>query len=149
MQNIVGFIFGFLLMSVAGRYVGRLVAKGAKEPARPALLPDEVWKEHTRTEDGGDWLGFLERALFFAAFWTGSESLVGGWLAFKLASKWEVWKNVIRVPLRPDDHEGDSWFAATHTFGSWILQRFWIGTLLNVLLAFVFVAIGHGLRCLW
>jgi hypothetical protein len=144
MRNPAGLAIGFVAMTIAGRFVGRLVARGAKEPERPPLLPDSVWNEHTRIADGGDWLGSLERTLFFAAFWTGTESLVAGWLAFKLASKWEVWKNIIRVPPEAPYEKGQEWFAATHTFGSWILQRFWIGTLLNVLLAFVAVAVGQA-----
>jgi hypothetical protein len=149
MQYFAAMATSFLVLSLVGLAVRRLVALGARKPIRPPLIPDHVWNEHTRVDDGGDWLGFLERTLFFGAFWIGAVSIVAAWLAFKLASKWEVWKNVVRVPVDIEGGQSAEWFSATHTFGSWILQRFWIGTLLNVLLAMLAVGLGRALPVLW
>ena len=140
MYDAAGIMIGFATLSAVGLGVGKLIDRVARKPGKPEQIPQRVWDEHTTKNNGGPWLGFLERSLFYGALWSGAGTLIAAWLAFKLASKWEVWKNVIRVPN--DQEAPNEWFAATHTFGSWILQRFWIGTLLNLVLAMAAAAFG-------
>jgi hypothetical protein len=135
---------GLGALTLLGRTVSALVDYGAQEPpSRPRLLPQQIWGDHTSSDGSGSFFGFLERTLFFIAFWTDGVTLAAAWLAFKLASKWEAWKNIIRVPEKIEDGNASEWFEATHTFGSWILQRFWVGTLLNILFALAAVGFGH------
>lgn len=56
------------------------------------------WKELTGGNEGGTYLGYLERLLFFGAFWKGEPIVIGAWLAFKVASKWNAWTNIVSVP---------------------------------------------------
>lgn len=68
--------------------------------------------------------------------------IIGGWLAFKVAAKWEVWKNIVQVP----DSLGKSpieYLKARSALGSYILTRFLVGTLANVLVGLVAAHIGR------
>ena len=89
--------------------------------------PDE-WKAlNYEREGGGAFLGFLERLIFFAAFWH-SALLGGAWLAFKLGAKWGVWQHVIRYP----ETTSLGGMQTMEQIGSRILGRFLNGTLWNL-----------------
>lgn len=121
-------------------------------------------------------LGTLERFLFLAAFSQGTEKgpvIIGAWLAFKLATKWEVWKNVFQVPISIGETKGRtgapkkkgkgpaktsdiSYLIIRSYWSSWLFNRFLIGTILNVLFAYIAFQIGdhwqeitHFVRSLW
>ena len=48
---------------------------------------------------GGEILGNLECAIFFASFlWTSGLVLASAWLVFKTAAKWKTWQSVGDVP---------------------------------------------------
>ncbi len=135
MWRLSGFIGGLVVLALLAGPVAGLVERSALRPPRPEGLPDVLWKELLEGADRGKWFGTLERWLLYFAFLVNAPALVAAWFAFKLASKWEVWKNVIRVPTQLDGMTDAEWFAFTHRFGSWVLQRFWVGTLANTLLA--------------
>ncbi|MEW8185663.1 MAG: hypothetical protein AB2794_11685 [Candidatus Thiodiazotropha endolucinida] len=87
-----------------------------------------------------EWLGILERILSFTAFFLNAPLIIVGWLAFKVASKWQVWANVVQVPKASDgaiDKSSITFLIARHRWGSFILMRFLIGTVTNVLLGIV------------
>jgi hypothetical protein len=130
-----GLVIALVSLTVVGFVVGPIVRWSAEAPDRPSGLSDVLWKELRCGADGGLMFGLLERTLLFAAFVAAMVPLVAAWYAFKLASKWEVWRNIIRLPEKPDTVLRDDWHAFLHAFGSWVLQRFWIGTALNTLLA--------------
>jgi hypothetical protein len=65
----------------------------------------EKKQKDERTGTPGAWIGYLERFFFFLVLWVDVDmafKAIGVWLAFKVASKWETWKNVIRVPQKID-----------------------------------------------
>ena len=74
--------------------------------------------------------------------WSGAALLVGGWLAFKVASKWAVWQNIIKVPESAAGLSDEQLVSARFRFGTHLLQRFLLGTLGNVLAALFGVALG-------
>lgn len=86
-----------------GLLVGPLV-KYVKQLASippPGEALAQKWNRLTKDADvvkGGWWLGHFERLLFFGAVWPESYEIIAGWLAFKVASKWEVWSSIISVP---------------------------------------------------
>ena len=41
-------------------------------------------------KEPGKWLGILERVLIFLAVWVQEYTIIVGWLAFKVGTKWEV-----------------------------------------------------------
>ena len=62
-----------------------------------------------------------------------------GWLAFKVASKWQVWSTVVKVPDSIKGVGEPELLTARRKWGANLLMRFWIGTLGNLL-----VGIGCG-----
>jgi hypothetical protein len=63
---------------------------------------------------------------------------IGGWLAFKIAAKWEVWKNIHKFPDKFTDDPSNilDELRARNEIGSITLSRFLIGTLGNILVGF-------------
>jgi hypothetical protein len=94
----------------------------------------------------GDWIGFLERMLAFVAFWQDELTIVAGWFAFKLAAKWETWKNIVQFPDTLPGTDVVDYLRARNALGSWLLGRFLLGTALNVLIGFVAAFVGRRWR---
>lgn len=96
------------------------------------------WETLIGRGGGGWWLGFLERILFFAAFYIGKWEIAGGWLAFKLASKWESWKIVgdLSKESLGENSSGMDLILARRQWATLGYQSFLIGTLLNGLIAY-------------
>ncbi len=90
------------------------------------------------------WLGAMERFLFLSAIYIGHAELIGIWLVFKVASKWQAWQNITKVPekiyedwenkkeINPIDYLRYRNFIATTT-----LQRWLIGSIGNILAALI------------
>lgn len=141
-QIVTGLITIFLL----GLGVGWLVRRVQK--AIPLLPPNdatkEKWEQLTEGNEAGSILGNLERLLFFGAFWVDATTVIAAWLAFKVASKWNVWSNVISVP-KTSGMDGLEFLVARRRWGSQLLTTFLVGTLSNVIIGYLGVAIGrHG-----
>ncbi|MBI3416327.1 MAG: hypothetical protein HY043_13615 [Verrucomicrobia bacterium] len=117
-------------------------------PIQPKCISNEVWEDlinDRKEKSGAGWvIGLLECWLSLAAFWVQPDGypILAGWLTFKIASKWEAWKNIVQVPNRLRRVNDAEWYAARSRLGSWILTRFQIGTLLNILIGFVSAYIG-------
>ena len=106
----------------------------------PAGIDPDEWEDLIKIpgKHGGRWIGITERLLFFIVLWVSAPILVGAWLAFKVASKWESWSNLTRVPNELDDVVSDlAYFKARTRWSSRTMQRFLVGTGLNLLAAFV------------
>ena len=102
--------------------------------------PNE-WKElNYERKGGGAFLGFLERLIFFAAFWH-SALLAGAWLAFKLGAKWGVWQHVIKYP--GTGYIGD--MQKREQLGSRVLGRFLNGTLWNLVCGLIGATVTKAL----
>lgn len=124
------------------------------EVAVPLNLPSEICpRAQEKIKDamtygqeagqGGDILGWLERLLFFAALWLKEYLIIGGWLAFKLGSKWQTWQHIVKVPDFLVDKENSILeLRVKAAFGSYQMGRFLIGTLSNGLLGFLGVVVG-------
>jgi len=112
------------------------------------------------------YLGFGERVLFFIAFSSSQYLLiVGVWLSFKLASKWQTWSSVIKMPedlnltgnnnKDQDQKKGQKQeqdplkeFEIRNRFGTNLLQRWLIGTLANLLLGYLASVVANITRSL-
>lgn len=100
----------------------------------------------------GAWLGILERILSFIAFYEEAPVVIAGWLAFKVASKWQVWTNVIKLPKELGEAKEDdlSFVRARRYWAQMLLMRFLIGTLSNVLIGMAIAFVmsgGSGNNC--
>ena len=135
MREFLEIVAAIAIATVLGFGVKRLLSVAAPKPTAPVNIDNEVWQQIFQESGGGGWIGAGERYLSLAAFWTANHSLIAGWFAFKLASKWEVWKNIVQVPSALEEFPPLQWFHIRRLLSSWILTRFWIGTLVNVLLS--------------
>lgn len=140
-QVLIGLVASFVL----GFAVPRLLKSVQKEI--PLIPPSEKtkkkWEELTAGNEGGCILGNLERLLFFGAFWIDAPSVVAAWLAFKVASKWNAWTNVISVPKTLSGINELEYLVARRRWGSQLLVTFLVGTLSNVIIGFLGVVAGR------
>lgn len=117
-------------------------------PSAPTNMSKEDWDEiydpSPRNKKGGKWIGILERYLFLGAFWLSQPIVIGVWLAFKLGTKWETWKDVTQVPGSIEDVDEISYLRSRSKWGSWLLNRFLIGTAANLLIAMVAYLLALG-----
>jgi hypothetical protein len=135
-----------LLAGAAIPYLMRQTRSAMRMEPPPGIRP-ERWQAVTDIGDEArrpiEWLGKLERILFFISFWLSVYEIAGGWLVFKLGSKWQSWQTIVKVPESPpsDVHPLD-YLAAKNRWASATLQRWLFGNLLNVLVAFLGVAVS-------
>ena len=91
-------------------------------------------------------MGVLERILAFFSFYLGVYVVIGGWLVFKVGSKWQVWSSVIKMPDNLKECENDfSYLRARQRWGSWLHTRLLLGTLCNVLIGFFLATVLKSL----
>jgi hypothetical protein len=113
----------------------------------------EAWESATKnqhTRPSGLLLGFLESILLFVALWSNAHLVVGAWLAFKLAAKWEAWSHIVlsnAADLPFDDKLKSLWVR--HRWGVQLLRRFLIGTLWIIISAGTGVLVGKYVAFLW
>lgn len=98
----------------------------------------EKWLELTSGNDGGWLIGFIERLLFFSAFWnTDLLIIIGAWLAFKVATKWDSWSNVIAIPKEIEGINSIDYLIARRKWSSHLLVSFQVGTLSNLFFSYL------------
>lgn len=107
----------------------------------PVSISNKQWKDLWDVPEGGDIVGHLERILYFIALLF-DPLYIGGLLTFKIAAKWEAWKNVVQVPQqKPEGFPSElSYFIFRRKLGSKLLNRFLVGTFSNIL----FAVAGYG-----
>ena len=156
---IIGIAVCYLIWPFIEKWLFKVTEKNKLPP--PKDISEDVWRDLVYPQstdvdkkgyieqikkfptEPGIWLGVLERLLSFAAFFVNAPIVVAGWFAFKVASKWQVWANVVQVPksLEKEEENTDiektiSYIKARHRWGALLLMRFLIGTLSNVLIGF-------------
>lgn len=107
----------------------------------PDGISEKQWKDIWEVPKGGDIVGHLERILYFIALLF-DPLYIGGLLTFKIAAKWEAWKNIVQVPQqRPEGFPSElNYFIFRRKLGSKLLNRFLVGTFSNIL----FAVVGYG-----
>jgi hypothetical protein len=156
MGIILGVLICYLLWPLMERWLSRVTENNKLPPpdgieendwltlACPSRLEKQetdadgkTWFEELRAfpSKAGAWLGILERILSFIAFYIDAPIVIAGWLGFKVASKWQVWTNVVQLPksLKAEEESNFSLLVARRNWGALLLMRFLIGTLSNVL----------------
>lgn len=140
-----GLALGLVLTLLLGGYVG-LLLKFAHGNVEDPNIPG--WEKATQLRPrSAKLVGFFEQLMFFAALWLEVPLAIGGWLGFKVASKWEVWKDVIQVPSTdfPVKSSLDA-LHARHVWGTKLLGRFILGPLANIVFAGVGVLVARALE---
>ena len=143
LQIIVGALTVFLLGLRVKPLIKRVKTKVSIE--RPSEIEEEQWKRLTGGNEGGEIIGNLERFLFLGAFWIQSPAIIATWFAFKVASKWNAWSNVISLPKSLPDVNEIEYLIARRRWGSQLLATFLVGTISNLIIGLVGFLIGrHG-----
>jgi len=143
------FVIGLATTVLLGFTVRSFIKKVVAEPTCPEGLKEEDWKKIIERSPGGVWIGIFERIISLVSFWTAQYTILGAWLAFKVAAKWEVWKNIIQVPNNLEGVHPLKWYQARNAIGSWMLARFLIGTLINVIIGALGAYVGHLIKSLY
>ncbi|MFC2079174.1 hypothetical protein ACFLSZ_04265 [Candidatus Bipolaricaulota bacterium] len=145
---------GLLVVSLIAFFFAPWLVEKVKEDANtspPRGVTTAEWENATRADH--PWatkaLGLLEIWVFFVAFWISQPMLIGGWLAFKLGSKWQAWSSIVRVPKRfSEDGNVLGDLGARNRWASVLLQAYLIGTLTNVAGGFIGMWIGRLIQTL-
>jgi hypothetical protein len=119
------YAIGYLITFFLG-FTVKPIIQYAIEPA-PEGVPAKA--------KGGCTLGILERTVVYFALMVEVPEFVGVWLAFKVASKWQVWETVIKIGAESVKGEKPLKLETRRLWGSHVLQSFLHGTLLNILYA--------------
>ena len=139
---VAGLFFSVILCDPIVRFIVRQVRVEPIQPSRAGSTAQWTLVTFVNSR-GARWLGSLERALFVVALLQGAREIVAGWLLFKVASKWEAWHNIIRVPESVDDLDTLEFLRYRHTWGVTIMQSFLVGTLANILAGLAGVVVAR------
>ena len=146
------FFCGYMVV-LLGALVG-VPALMSMNARRASYLPPEGvteadWKRAAEIDDDQRLMitvyGWMEATYFFLALWLGAPVLIGGWLVFKLGSKWEVWQTIIKVPSDGEElnAHGIKNLASRNRWGSKVFLAHIMGPLGNILVAAIAVGIGR------
>lgn len=144
-MEFLGYIVVIAICYFLGKPVSKLLDRATQniQLVNPEGISEEDWRSFVRPkgrEEAGKWLGVLERVLAFVSFYSGLHSVIGGWLALKVASKWQVWATVIKMPDKLENAKDLSYLRARQRWGSWLHMRLLIGTAANVLVGLILAA---------
>jgi hypothetical protein len=135
-----------LLLGLAVKPLLQLAQQKSELIPPSSRLRDE-WSSVTKGDEGGGIVGHLERPLFFGCLWFHADLLIGAWLAFKVASKWNAWSNVTAVPDQIEGVDAFAYLASRRRWASNVLTTFLVGTLANILVGGAGVVVGrYGLE---
>ncbi|MCK4817702.1 hypothetical protein KA005_18175 [bacterium] len=111
------------------------IANGIKPELWNALQPDNV-------DTGGKWIGLIERFLSVVAAWTGGYEILIAWFAFKVASKWQTWSSLVKIPDQLDEISDIDFLKARRILSARLYDRLLIGSGVNVGLGIVVGLLG-------
>jgi len=154
------FSLALLVTMLLGIPISKLLDSTARQSdlqiGEPASAADEVWARLFEIPGklGGQWIGQFERLLFLIAFTVRAPEAIFAWVAFKVAAKWDAWRNVYKIPdqmpkvgrAKVSDAE---WLIARKKWGSRTYQRVIIGTAANITAAVVGIAVFQALIQFW
>jgi hypothetical protein len=93
-------------------------------------------------EESGKWVGVVERFVFFFGIIGATWQLIGVWLVFKLAAKWEAWSNMARIPERFDNVNHLDLALSRRVWAAQGYCTLVVGTALNFALAWLGVIVA-------
>jgi hypothetical protein len=100
------------------------------------------WDKLRKMNTGGNFIGHVERPIFFAALWiSGGWPILTSWLVFKLAYYWQG-ANFLTFPPELPKNDGAAWIVAKRQLGANHVATALVGTGANIILALVGVAVG-------
>ena len=136
---------GLLLSTFVFNWPVKMIVRITKSDLRfesaitdPNLLKKWITLAQLDSEKGSRYLGYLERTILFLSLAIGKYEIAGGWLAFKLAAKWQSWDQVVQIPQKLSPLMDDVQFLhVRHIWGTRLLNTFLVGTAANIVAAFI------------
>lgn len=106
----------------------------------PKGLRKDIWASTTdkslHTIKYAHWVALGEQVFFYFCLIFAKESLIVGWLALKVASKWDVWSNMIKMPAEFENATKLDSYKIRLAWGIRTLDRFLLGTVMSLISAF-------------
>jgi len=131
-----GVFIAVILAYLVGEFMAYIVRRYEKFSA-PNGVEQEEWSSIFKSPDGSlplnRIIGYAETISYFLVFSLEKPELIGGWLAFKVASKWQAWSTIIRLPEKIGETKVLSYIEAKNKIASHTLQRWFLGNILNIL----------------
>lgn len=147
--KIVPFLIGLgviLVLGPAVKVIKRKAENDVQEIPLPTGVNKDLWDKFiSNPESPGAWIGNLERVLFYFFLWVEKPEFIGGILVFKIATKWEAWKNITKVPEKLNRINDLEFAVARRMWGAKRYAGLFIGTLGNILAALA----GYGVSKLF
>jgi len=140
-------IIGLAVTVSLGFGVGPIVrCVGRSIPMPPPNEEPEtvrLWTRLINQTTGGAYIGFFERLIFFAAFWTQAAwPIFPSWLAFKLAFYWQG-ANFTAFPEKaPESTKDFEWLVARRQLGTHHVATVLVGTAANIVAGLAGYAVG-------
>lgn len=136
-------VFGVLVLTYLAGFIVSWALRWMTDKYTPPESPHrEGWARLVSNVDdltkggqvAGRLLGWLERLLYVAAIWQGALILIPGWMAVKVATKWQSWSGLLDMLKIKAKDPAQRNHAARYI--RWrVSQRFLLGNLLNIMLA--------------
>lgn len=87
-------------------------------------------------------LGTLEIIFYYIAINFDQFPLMIAWLSFKVASKWNTWSTIAKIPDHLQDINGFDYLEAKNLVATITLQRWLLGNILNIVGAFASILLS-------
>jgi len=144
---LISILLGFVLEFILGSINAAIKNKPPRDFQPHKEVPDDdtehefqlrEWREAVSSPEtiSGRWLGIFERAVFFLAVGLQVPTIIFAWLTFKVASKWSVWQNIVKLPDK-EIEKIEMGPRARRALGSIVMQRFLVGTIFNIFAALI------------
>jgi len=150
MLNIVCIIFSLVIIYFLGKILEdkmkEIKDRSLKYLKPPEGINEKEWRDAFIIRDelqvNTKCIGLLERFVFYFSMVISQPSIIGFWLAFKVASKWQAWQNISKIPdylsknhKTSDKNNTLGQFKARNIIATYTLQRWFLGTLGNIAIA--------------
>ena len=137
-------LFGLAVAIALGPAVGSFLdrVRTKLRELAPGDASTEAWRSFVYVKTAGREIGYVERVIFFAAFWLGLAWLIPSWLVMKTAFYWQG-ANFSGLPDEPPSAgDATTWQALKRRYGTARASIALIGTGLNIIGALLAVAAG-------
>lgn len=155
MTAVLSFVAGLLLTMIVGWYSVRPILARLRAKLEPPTISEDSeiqdgWVAMTSHPDsGGNWIGNVERLIFFLAMYLHGWEAIAVWLAFKVASKWEAWNHMGHVPEHIDKVDPLRYAGARRIWAAQSYATFLVGTAMNAFIAGLgYLVARHGVGLL-
>lgn len=148
---VIAIFFEFFFVTYSNRYLynkAKVNFENKYKQNTYPLLYDKwfYWVNNSELGKPNLWLGLFEMTLFYICLLVNKPEGIGAWLVFKVAAKWEAWANITKFPEKMEGIGDSIYLELRNDLATSVLQKFLIGTILHILIAFIGVAIFFFIR---